>query len=130
MKRQCDGVTLIELMVVVAIVAILAAVAYPSYRQYVIESARSEAHANLLRMVDMQERFFIQSNTYATTAKLAFTPSTSGGGSLYNYTVTANSNNAFTVQATPVAGSSQAGDTACAAMTITSAGVKAPAACW
>lgn len=60
------GFTLIELMVVVALIAILAAIAYPSYTQYVQRGRRSEARTALLNLMQQEERYFTQHNTYQT----------------------------------------------------------------
>ncbi len=62
--RPGRGFTLIELMVVVAIVAILASIAYPSYQESVRRAKRAEAKAVLLEIMQQQERYYSQRNTY------------------------------------------------------------------
>ena len=73
MRKNMRGVTLMELMIVVVILGILTAIAYPSYRQYVAKAKRNEAKAALLQIASMQERFYLQNNTYtADMTKLGF----------------------------------------------------------
>ena len=62
------GFTLIELMIVVAIVAILASIAYPAYTSSVLKGKRAQARTALAEMMQQQERYMTQRNTY-----LAFT---------------------------------------------------------
>ena len=64
MRKYMQGVTLMELMIVVVILGILTAVAYLSYRQYAAKAKRNEAKACLLQIATMQERFYLQNNTY------------------------------------------------------------------
>lgn len=47
---KSQGFTLIELMVTVAMVAILASIAIPSYRQYAIRNAESQAQAKMKQL--------------------------------------------------------------------------------
>lgn len=60
------GFTLIELMIVIAIVGILVSVVMPSYRHYVLESQRSDTQSQLLQMLELQERFYLDAFTYTT----------------------------------------------------------------
>ena len=66
MRKFMRGMSLMELMIVVAIIGILAALSYPSYRQYVAKAKRNEAKSDLLRIATLQERFYLQNNTYTT----------------------------------------------------------------
>lgn len=58
------GFTLLELLVVLAIMLMLAAIVYPGYTSYVIKTRRVEAQAALLELMQKQERYFTQHNTY------------------------------------------------------------------
>lgn len=54
-------------MITVVIIGILAAIAYPSYRNYTIQTRRSDAQIGLTQAANQQERFFTECNWYATT---------------------------------------------------------------
>ena len=64
MRRDMQGVTLLELMIVIVIIGILTAVAYPNYRDFAAKAKRVEAKAALLKIATNQERFYVQNNTY------------------------------------------------------------------
>ena len=53
-------------MIVVAIIGILAAVAYPAYTDSVAKGKRAEARAAVMDLLQQQERYFTQMNTYET----------------------------------------------------------------
>jgi type IV pilus assembly protein PilE len=73
---RSQGVTLIELMVVVIIISILGAVALPSYRNYVIRSKIPDATSGLAQKRLLMEQFFQDNRTYigATNAGVAICP--------------------------------------------------------
>ena len=62
------GFTLLELMIVLAAIAILAALAYPTYRDSVLKGRRAQARAALAELLQQQERYMTQHNTYLAFA--------------------------------------------------------------
>ena len=73
-RARSRGFTLIELMITVVIMAILAGISVAGYGQYVRRANRVDATSALLRISTAQERFYLQSNTYAGNALLAEAP--------------------------------------------------------
>ena len=64
MMNRHKGFTLIELMVTVAMVAILASIAIPSYRQYAIRNAESQAQAKMKQLEIELNRWRATALTY------------------------------------------------------------------
>lgn len=100
--RKMQGITLLELMIVVIIVGILAAVAYPNYRNFTARAKRNEAKAALLKIATNQERFYLNNNVYTLDmTQLGFSASDNVESDSGAYTIdvgTADSNN-FTATA-------------------------------
>lgn len=131
--KKARGFTLIEMLVVVAIIALLAAYAIPNYRQYVVQSKRAEAHAKLLEVAGMYEKFYANTNRYPTNV-------TGGGTALsltnaylrwedYRITHQNRPNNGWRLQAR-ARGGQATDDTACLNIRFDNLGNKTPAACW
>ncbi|WP_105530180.1 type IV pilin protein [Solimicrobium silvestre] len=59
------GFTLMELIITISIIAIIAALAYPSYQDSVRKTRRAEAKTALYSIMQQQERFYMQRNTYS-----------------------------------------------------------------
>ena len=61
-----DGMTLIELVIVMAVIGILMTIATPSYRGYMLRVHRSEAIRMLLQASMCQERIYAAQGNYDT----------------------------------------------------------------
>lgn len=62
------GFTLIELAVAMIVIAILAAIAYPNYTDYVTRTRRAEAVSGLMRAMQLAERHYSRTNSYAAAS--------------------------------------------------------------
>lgn len=125
MRKYMRGVTLTELMIVVVVIGILASIAYPSYRNYVAKAKRNEAKAALLQIATLQERFYLQNNTYTTDmTELGFAGAADQFTDSESYIVSvpnADANN-FSAVATYQKGDAEAGK--CLTFTIDGRGAK------
>jgi len=128
-SKRSDGITLVELLIVVVIVAILGLIAVPSYRQYAIRAQRTEAKTALLQLAANQERFYLQNNTYsADLAALGFPLGTSENG-VYTLEIPVADTVTYQASATPtpgggVGGRTMVADTECAQFSIDAQGLK------
>lgn len=130
MKKNTKGFSLIELLVVIAILAMLAAYAIPNYRQYVLESRRTEAQNRLLEIAGMFEKHYANTNSYPDGLQ--------GGGTALsltndfldwdNYVVTATYNNGWQLTATAQGG--QLDDAPCPTISLDNLGQRTPLSCW
>lgn len=129
MQRQ-KGFTLIELMVVVVVIAVLASIAIPSYREYVIRGHRRAAQAAMMEIATQQQQYFVANRSYATVAELGYAlpPEVDEYYELEDpdgIDLLAGPPPGFVIILTAEGSQASDGD-----LTLTSAGVKTPAAKW
>ncbi len=103
-KKHMMGFSLIELMIVVVVIGILAAIALPTYKQHLVKSRRSGAMAALEQAANAMDRYRLQNNTYVGASIATITVD------MYTLSIQSSLLNSYTLRATPVAGSAQAGD--------------------
>jgi type IV pilus assembly protein PilE len=66
-KNQESGFTLIELMIVIVVIGILATLAVPKYLSVTRKAKESEAKLMLSQIQSLQESFYREHETYATS---------------------------------------------------------------
>lgn len=106
-------------MVVVLVVGIIAAVAVPIYQETVRKGRRSDAVAALTRIQQAQERFRSNNASYASDLATLGTDLSSSAKGYYQVSLSGVSAQGYTVTATAVSGSPQAGDTECSTISVT-----------
>jgi type IV pilus assembly protein PilE len=165
-RAVIHGFTLIELMVTVVITAILVTVATSAYSSFVLKAHRTEAKSALLNIAAMEERYLsagaVAAGCYSSSPADVGYPAgpwsaTQGitvGNGYYQVFLTTSAANLcgtiagpgtpatpaqFTITASPIPGTQQAKDVACALYTVTSTGSRTAttsggadntAACW
>ncbi len=130
--NKLRGFTLIEILVAVAIVGILGAIAYPNYVDYVRKAKRVDAKEALARGAALQERWYLQNNSYSADAADIGTGLSEEGHYEISITGTDCSGDegaqrcyGYLMTATALASSSQIGDEDCRSFTIDNLGRKA-----
>ncbi|MBI3285739.1 MAG: type IV pilin protein [Burkholderiales bacterium] len=139
-NNNTDGFTLIELMVTMAVIAILGSVAMVSYRSSVTKAKRSEGKTALLMLMQQEEKFYTQNNSYivfskastdASEKKFRWYSTDAANKSAYEIVATACTGdtiqNCVLLTATPGTTNvdSNFTDPDCGKLTLTSTGVKA-----
>jgi type IV pilus assembly protein PilE len=69
--HRANGLTLLELMIVIVVIAILAAIALPSYTDYIARDKFVEAHRQLADIRMKMEQWFMNNRTYLNAAGTA-----------------------------------------------------------
>lgn len=130
--RRAQGLTLIELMVVLVVLAILAGIAFPLYENQIRKSRRTDGRAALSAIAMAEERFRTVTGAYtADLTDLSISPTLQGGDSEDGFYSLAVNATTVTFTATATATGGQANDT-CTAMTITELGTEGGTGtgCW
>ncbi|BDY03584.1 type IV pilin protein [Ferrimonas sp. YFM] len=130
MKTQ-RGISLIELMLVVAILGLLMTLALPSYRGQLATGYRSEAVAALMKLANLQERYYLHHQSYTddmTNLGMSADPWLVDSGR-YSLDAQSAGNDGFVLKATAL-GAQASVDPGCAAITLNEIGARTPLECW
>ena len=74
------GVTLIELLTVICIIGILAAFSYPMFAEQAAKGRRAQARALMYEVLQHEEKFFTENNTYTVDLTAACLPESASDG--------------------------------------------------
>lgn len=139
---RAAGFTLIELMIAVGIATLLLTIAIPSYRSQIQKSRRTDAKTALLDLASREQRYFSVNNAFTASGQnlgyVVAGATFNVGSGYYSVTVTAPAGAnppTFSITATPIAGTTQAGDADCTSFTVDNTGNQTatganPTTCW
>ncbi len=101
-----QGYSLLQLLIALLLFSLFATLALPNYQTAMRQSARSAAKAELLRLADLQAQWRLSHTQYGTLAEIQAAAPTIP----YQFAVTVNSNQAFSITATPATDAQQHDD--------------------
>jgi len=138
-KRASLGFGLLDMLVAMVIMAILASIALPAYTQFTLGANRIAATNVLTQIAQLQERYYSENRTYGSLIDLGYESnamSFDANGIAVDaadgvYTVTqslGSSPPSFQVTASAIG--TQARDTDCSTLRVTSTGAQSPGDCW
>ena len=116
-----NGLSLIELLVVITIIGIISVISYPNYIKFKLETNREDAHASLMETKSIIERFLIYNNIPVLQSDNIPDFPTTSKNELYAITVDA-STSSYVITATTI--NSQIKDETCYYIMLDSLGNK------
>jgi type IV pilus assembly protein PilE len=117
-RKRMQGLTMIELMIVVVVIGILAMIAYPSYQEQVRKTRRADAKTALMDTAQELERCFTRFSAYNAGGCGVVLPEPSSEG--WYIVSGAPGATAYTLAATPQL--DQTNDTKCGILLLSSDG--------
>lgn len=109
--KKTQGVTLIELLIVIAIVGIIGSIAYPSYQSYIIKTRRGDAKTELTKAQLKQSSLYILNPSYSSVEADLGLPASHD---YYTFSVVSATATSYSMKAVAKSGTTQDKDeTAC-----------------
>ena len=137
MKSHQNGMTLIELMIVVAIIGILAAIAYPSYQEQVRRSGRTDGKVALEQRAQALEKCYTRYMDFTNNACNPLFADRASENQKYTVGLSPGTRATTTYTLRAVPQGSQLPDAKCGTLTLDSTGLKGitgtaptPEECW
>ncbi|MCG9632778.1 prepilin-type N-terminal cleavage/methylation domain-containing protein [Vibrio sp. Isolate30] len=132
---RVQGMTLIELLIVVAIIGILGAIAYPSYTNHVLAGHRSSALADIARIQLELEASYDNGYDWSNVISGSHCLICDTDSSRFSFSVASSASAAYTITATPASDAEQDKDDCFdgeepKVLTLNNANVEYPEACW
>jgi type IV pilus assembly protein PilE len=135
-KRNREaGITLIELLTVITIIGILAAISYPMFAEQSAKGRRASARALIYEVLQHEERFYTENNTYTTDLTALGLPSPLQTDQGTHSITLAVGPTADLTTSVSITGTAIVQDDKCASLTLTSANAQSgtgslPSVCW
>jgi type IV pilus assembly protein PilE len=127
--------TLIELLCVISIIGILAAISYPMFAEQSAKGRRASARALILEVLQHEERFYTENNTYTTDlTALGLPDPLETVESTHGLTLAVGPTGTLTTSVS-ITGTAIVPDAKCASLTLTSTNAQSgtgsqPTVCW